>query len=48
MKESRVSKALSDITTRRVIIVILVLLFIVPLFSLDYYNDPPTSMAYQT
>jgi len=40
-KESKVSKILTDITTKRVIILVLVLVFIMPLFSVDYYFDPP-------
>ena len=38
-KESRVGKKLSDLTMKRVIILVLVLIFIVPLFSSSYYND---------
>ena len=45
-KESRVSKRLSDLTTKRVIIIVLLLLFIMPLFSADYFFDPPTSIDY--
>nr|CAC81658.1 adenylyl cyclase [Tetrahymena pyriformis]CAD36506.3 adenylyl cyclase [Tetrahymena pyriformis] len=41
-KESKVSKILTDITTKRVIILVLVLVFIMPLFSVDYYFDPPS------
>jgi len=44
LKESRVSKRLSDKTTKTVIIIVLLLLFIMPLFSADYYFDPPSSM----
>jgi lipopolysaccharide/colanic/teichoic acid biosynthesis glycosyltransferase len=41
MKESRVSKRLSDLTTKRVVIVILLLLLIMPLFSKSLYFDLP-------
>ncbi|KAL4493547.1 hypothetical protein ABPG72_004040 [Tetrahymena utriculariae] len=41
-KESKVSRILTDITTKRVIILVLVLVFIMPLFSVDYYFDPPS------
>jgi asparagine N-glycosylation enzyme membrane subunit Stt3 len=46
-RESKVSKLLSDYTTKKVIIVVLVLLFLIPLFSVDYYLNPPTSMSMQ-
>ncbi len=48
MKESRVSKKLSDLTTKRVIIIVLLLLFIMPLFSADYFFDPPKSVELST
>jgi len=41
-----VSKRLSDLTTKRVIIIVLSLLLIMPLFSADYYNDPPVCLDY--
>ncbi|CAK87607.1 unnamed protein product (macronuclear) [Paramecium tetraurelia] len=47
-KESKVSKMLSDSTTKKVIIVVLALLFLIPLFSVDYYVSPPTSMLMQS
>ncbi len=47
-KESRVSKRLSDLTTKRVIIIVLLLLFIMPLFSADYFFDPPKQMDFST
>ena len=37
---------MSDLTTKRVIIIVLLLLFIMPLFSADYFYDPPTSIDY--
>jgi uncharacterized RDD family membrane protein YckC len=46
LKESRVSKRLSDLTTKRVIIIVLLLLLIMPLFSADYYFDPPKTMDF--
>ncbi|KRX00510.1 Adenylyl cyclase class-3/4/guanylyl cyclase [Pseudocohnilembus persalinus] len=47
-KESRVSKKLSDLTTKRVIVIVLSLLLIIPLFSADYYYDLPGTVDYQT
>ncbi|EGR33596.1 hypothetical protein IMG5_048380 [Ichthyophthirius multifiliis] len=47
LKESRVSKKLSDLTTKRVIIIVLLLLFIMPLFSADYFYDLPASLDFQ-
>lgn len=47
-EESRVSKALSDLTTKKVILLVLILLFLIPLFSTDYYVSPPTSMQIQS
>lgn len=46
-KESRVGKKLSDLTTKRVISIVLLLLFIVPLLSTDYYfdADQPNDLA---
>lgn len=38
-KESRVGKKLSDLTMKRVIILVITLVFIVPLFSSSYYNE---------
>jgi hypothetical protein len=46
LKESRVSKRLSDLTTKRVIIIVLLLLLVMPLFSADYYFDPPKTMDF--
>lgn len=39
-KESRVGKKLSELTTKRVVILVLVLIFIVPLFQSSYFFDP--------
>ncbi|EGR34324.1 hypothetical protein IMG5_016400 [Ichthyophthirius multifiliis] len=44
LKESQVSRILSNLITKRVIIIVLILLFIMPLFSADYYFDLPISM----
>jgi len=41
-KESRVSKKLSEITTKQVIIMVLTLILLMPLFASDYWNSPPT------
>lgn len=40
LKESRVGKKLSELTTKRVVILVLVLIFIVPLFQSTYFFDP--------
>ena len=45
-KESRVSKQLSNLTTKRVIIIVLLLLFVMPLFSSDYFFDWPDPLDY--
>lgn len=44
--ESKVGKKLSDLTTRRVIILVLAMLFSVPLFSTSTYLEDPTSYEY--
>ena len=41
--ESRVGKRLSDLTTKRVIILVLALLLILPLFDTDFYVEDPHS-----
>lgn len=46
LKESHVSKRLSDLTTKRVIVIVLLLLLIMPLFSADYYYDPPKTLDF--
>lgn len=42
-KESKVGKKLSDLTTRRVIILVLAMMFSVPLFTLTTYKPENTS-----
>lgn len=37
---------LSDLTTKRVISIVLLLLFIMPLFSANYYFDPPSTIDF--
>ena len=44
-RESRVSKKLSELTTKRVIILVLLLICIIPLFSSDYYFDKSDSFT---
>lgn len=39
LKESRVGKKLSELTTKRVVVLVMILIFIVPLFSADYFFD---------
>jgi class 3 adenylate cyclase len=45
-KESRVGKKLSDIITRRVIILVMVILILNPLFDLNFFLNPSTSWDY--
>ena len=45
-EESKVGKKLSDLTTKRLIIVVLAMLFSVPLFDTDTYNETPDANAY--
>lgn len=44
-KESRVGKRLSELTTKRVVILVLVLIFCVPLFQSNYYFDPEPGVS---
>lgn len=46
MEESKVGQKLSDLTTRKVIVIVLVMMFSVPLFSLDTYQDDPNCYDY--
>ena len=46
MQESKVGQKLSDLTTRKVIVIVLIMMFSVPLFSLDTYQDDPNSYNY--
>lgn len=48
VRESRVSKRLSDLTTKRVIAIVLLLLFIMPLFQANYFFDVPQSIDFAT
>lgn len=45
-KESHVGKHLSDLTTRRVIVIVLIMMFSVPLLSLDTYKEEPNHFEY--
>lgn len=45
-KESHVGQKLSDLTTRRVIVIVLIMMFSVPLLSLDTYREEPNSFEY--
>ncbi|CAG9331105.1 unnamed protein product [Blepharisma stoltei] len=42
-KESQVGKRFSDLTIKRVIIIVLLMLFILPFFDTDFYDSDPTS-----
>lgn len=46
LKESRVGKQLSTLTVKRVVIIVLLLVFLVPLFSTDYWNEPDREYNY--
>lgn len=46
MQESKVGQKLSDLTTRKVIVIVLIMMFSVPLFSLDTYQNDPNSYSY--
>ena len=39
-RESKISKVLSDMSIKKIIIVILLLMFVIPLFNIDSYRDP--------
>jgi hypothetical protein len=45
-KESHVGRQLSDLTTRRVIVIVLIMMFSVPILSLDTYIEDPSSFKY--
>jgi len=45
-KESHVGQQLSDLTTRRVITIVLIMMFSVPILSLDTYIDEPNSFEW--
>lgn len=45
-KESQVGKKLSELTTRRTVIMVLSMLFITPILSTDNYVDEPINVTY--
>ena len=45
-KESKVGKKLSDFTTRKVVILVLVMLFTSPFFTVTTYLEEPNSYNY--
>lgn len=45
-QESHVGQKLSDLTTRRVIVIVLIMMFSIPILSLDTYRDTPNSFKY--
>jgi len=45
-KESKVGRLLSEYTTRKVIILVLAMLFSTPLMTVDTYLDEPLSYEY--
>ena len=47
-KESKISKVLSDITLKKVIIMVLLLMFLVPLFDTENYIEDPNDWDYIT
>ncbi len=46
-EESKVGKKLSDLTTRRVIILVLIMMFSVPLFTLSTYTNVDSNTGFQ-
>lgn len=46
LKESRVGKKLQDLTTKRVIVIVLVLLLFMPIFEDEFFNDIPASNTF--
>lgn len=46
MKETKVGKKLSDLTTKRVILLVLAMIFATPLFALGTYYQDETSYLY--
>ena len=42
-KESKISRILSDLTIKKIIIVVLLIMFLVPLFDSDNYIDKAES-----
>ena len=45
-EESKVGKHLSDLTTRRVIVLVFVMLFSAPLFQVNTWLEPPDSFDF--
>jgi hypothetical protein len=45
-KESKVGKRLSDLTTRRVIVIVLAMMFSVPVFTISTYTDDNDSFSF--
>lgn len=45
-KESKVGQKLSDLTTRRVIVIVLIMMFSIPILSLDTYRETPNFFQY--
>jgi len=48
LKESRVGRRLSELTTKRVILLVLILLLVIPLFTSDMYFEANASADYET
>ncbi|OMJ77735.1 hypothetical protein SteCoe_22604 [Stentor coeruleus] len=45
-QESRVGKKLSEVTMKRVILIVLIMLFLLPMFEYDFYASSQTSWEY--
>ena len=45
-KQSKIGKVLSEKSIKKIIIVVLVMMFIIPLFSIDLYRDPENAWDY--
>lgn len=46
MKETKVGKTLSDLTTKRVIMIVLLIMFSMPIFNAGTYSEAPSSFQY--
>lgn len=45
-KESKIGQILSEMSIKKIIIVILLLMFVIPLFNIDVYRDPENAWDY--
>ena len=45
-KESKIGKILSELSVKKIIIVVLIMMFVIPLFSIDVYRDTENAWDY--